>query len=943
MRQLPYFLALFFCLSSSILYAQLVFNVPGDYDSIQAALDASEEGTKIFIAEGIYYEHLEWSGDVSGIELIGAGSDLTILDGQGTGRVVKIIGSFSGGDENQPSFRLSGLTVQNGYVNDDDGAGLQTRSVDGIIEDVVFRDNKADGGATWGGAVELNDFGGEIKNCAFLENQINTTSRAYGGGLNVEVREHVIIEQCEFIDNEANTLQWAYGGALYVDESLSFGDEIVNSINIRKCRFENNSTSTDSWSYGGALYLSRMDAEVSIDSCEFVANKTGFSNWSTGGAIHSNAANVEINSSTFWENESEDCTIQMETSSNENSFQISNSTFYNNSNGISSSNWSSVFRIDPFDNIEVKFENCLVFNNDLAVLNAITFFDEIDIEVNHCTFFNNEKGVDLDAVTFKAFNSVFWNGGEEIEDNAWIGETESEIEVGNCIVQGGYDGENVIDADPLFFDNSILIPSPDSPCLNGGILSDVTEDILGNSRPMPVNSRPDIGAYEIDQYFAHVHIEFFLDLNENGTKESDEPFASMGSILVNEKSLITNYDDDGIFLIAPQGVMNVKYDATVDPLWEVSGQDEFTFDVNSEDFAGFALIGLTSTADLVDVQTLINNDNFRCGEEVDFQLTLKNRGTVTASGIAWIIIDDRIDDYEFSIEPDYVNGDNYVGWDFENLFPGDCLDIEFTVTAPLIETAEEVGTLYCFIGSLDIENNNRPNRFEHKVELRCAFDPNDKNVSPYRADSLALVEADLIYKIRFQNTGNDYARNVIVRDTLSEDLDMSTFELISTSHPDQLQVSISNERAIKFEFLGIYLPDSLSNEPDSHGYIDFSIRPYQDVDLNTNITNTAHIYFDFNPAIVTNTTQSIMVDAFPTSSTDDLDLVKIESFPQPASSVVYLSKRVDGIKVYNEQGQLIKSVGSTEVVSVTELVNGIYFVEYMLEGQIVNDRWVVAR
>ena len=57
--------------------------------------------------------------------------------------------------------------------------------------------------------------------------------------------------------------------------------------------------------------------------------------------------------------------------------------------------------------------------------------------------------------------------------------------------------------------------------------------------------------------------------------------------------------------------------------------------------------------------------------------------------------------------------------------------------------------------------------------------------------------------------------------------------------------------------------DSLTNEPESHGFVTY------EVEANENfgglIENTAHIIFDSNPAIVTNTTKNTLVDSIQTN------------------------------------------------------------------------------
>jgi len=146
--------------------------------------------------------------------------------------------------------------------------------------------------------------------------------------------------------------------------------------------------------------------------------------------------------------------------------------------------------------------------------------------------------------------------------------------------------------------------------------------------------------------------------------------------------------------------------------------------------------------------------------------------------------------------------------------------------------------------------------------LRCSYDPNDKQVFPAREEesnsNYTQFDEKLTYKIRFQNTGNDTAYNVLITDTLSPLLDPSTFELIAASHPMNLQAR--NNGALHFYFTDIFLVDSLTNEPESHGFVSFNIEAYDEIEELDEIFNTANIYFDFNDAIVTNTTKNTFVE-----------------------------------------------------------------------------------
>jgi len=142
----------------------------------------------------------------------------------------------------------------------------------------------------------------------------------------------------------------------------------------------------------------------------------------------------------------------------------------------------------------------------------------------------------------------------------------------------------------------------------------------------------------------------------------------------------------------------------------------------------------------------------------------------------------------------------------------------------------------------------------HCLENTGSYDPNDKQGFPkgYGAEHYIRPGTPLEYQIRFQNTGNDTAFTVRIVDTLSAWLDPSSIRPGASSHP--YTWDLTGYGALSFLFENILLPDSNVNEPASHGFVKFNINHRAEAPLETVIENTAEIYFDFNEAIVTNTT-----------------------------------------------------------------------------------------
>ncbi|MEZ5058841.1 MAG: T9SS type A sorting domain-containing protein [Saprospiraceae bacterium] len=144
------------------------------------------------------------------------------------------------------------------------------------------------------------------------------------------------------------------------------------------------------------------------------------------------------------------------------------------------------------------------------------------------------------------------------------------------------------------------------------------------------------------------------------------------------------------------------------------------------------------------------------------------------------------------------------------------------------------------------------------VEVRASYDPNDKEAFPKGVCASHFINDDteLEYKIRFQNEGNDTAYIVIIRDTLSEFLDPASVKPMVGSHP--YTWSLSGKGILTFTFDNINLVDKGTNEPESHGFIQYRISQMPGNPVDTKIENKAAIYFDFNPPIITNTVEHLV-------------------------------------------------------------------------------------
>jgi uncharacterized repeat protein (TIGR01451 family) len=221
----------------------------------------------------------------------------------------------------------------------------------------------------------------------------------------------------------------------------------------------------------------------------------------------------------------------------------------------------------------------------------------------------------------------------------------------------------------------------------------------------------------------------------------------------------------------------------------------------------------------------------------------------SVSGTVKIIIDGPItfESTSGAWTPSQING-NEFSYDISD-FSQINLDDPFVLNL-LTDTTAQSGDLICAtaivtINGIDINSVN--DTLQLCYEAINSYDPNHKEVYP---DSVAEGFDDfLIYTIQFQNTGTAPAINIRLEDTLSSHLNLETFELLQSSH--SVVTSLYGNRLV-FRFNNIQLADSTNNEPESHGFAQFRIKPLPGLVHGTVIQNNASIYFDYNIPVVTN-------------------------------------------------------------------------------------------
>ena len=241
--------------------------VPSQYATIQAAINAASNGDQVIVAPGTYLERINLGG--KDIRLTGAsGAGQTIIDGQDQGTVLAGSGEPS-------TCVVRGFTIMHGTdVSYSGGGGIALTGSSTRFADCVIRDNTADGPSWWSGG-GFHSVGGApiIEDCVFINNRCRDQSAAsaiyhYTGGA-------ITIRRCTF---EGNICNYSASNGLNPGQTIKCHSEYTAlTVTIEQCTFFENTTGVtpSSKNFGAEIELNASGLVADVHGCHFMAGYTG--------------------------------------------------------------------------------------------------------------------------------------------------------------------------------------------------------------------------------------------------------------------------------------------------------------------------------------------------------------------------------------------------------------------------------------------------------------------------------------------------------------------------------------------------------------------------------------------------------------------------------------------------------------------------------------------
>ncbi|RYZ50411.1 MAG: VCBS repeat-containing protein, partial [Sphingobacteriales bacterium] len=306
-----------------------------------------------------------------------------------------------------------------------------------------------------------------------------------------------------------------------------------------------------------------------------------------------------------------------------------------------------------------------------------------------------------------------------------------------------------------------------------------------------------------------------IDSDSNGCSANDLKGSNMMIVTQNGANTFATFTDaNGAYSIAANDGAFTAAISSALPQYYVSnpGSHTFTFsgldDVQSADFC-VAPSGVVNDLSISVYPLTDLRPGFGCA----YRIVCRNTGTTQIGGVVNYTFNGEKMSFVSASPSASAQTQDMLSFTIAPLqpFASTMIDLDFT-TLPL--PATEIGELVATSATLvaDAQDATPDNNVASVSQTVIgSYDPND--ITCLEGTQVHIDDSGdyLHYVIRFQNTGTASAVNVRVENPLSNNLDWTSMQLETMSHPGR--VEIIDGVNLRFIFENINLPHSEANEP----------------------------------------------------------------------------------------------------------------------------------
>ena len=428
-----------------------------------------------------------------------------------------------------------------------------------------------------------------------------------------------------------------------------------------------------------------------------------------------------------------------------------------------------------------------------------------------------------------------------------------------------------------------------------------------------------------------------FDSNNNGCDSND-------NLLPYMKLNISNGTQSGSFIYIGEGNYSIPFQAGTHSLTPVLQNPSYfnitpttvtvVFPTQASPFTQNFCVTPNGVHHDVEV-TLFPLNPARPGFDASYKIVYKNKGNSVASGAVVFDFDDchQITDYVIATPAPNVVTYNELTFNYTNLQPSESREIVVTlnVNSPMETPAVNAGdylSINATITCTNTDENLTNNAFNIRQIVVNSYDPNDKTCLEGSIINPSKIGDYLTYQIRFENTGTFPAQNIVVKDMIdTAKFDVSTLQIINSSHTCYAKITGNK---VEFIFENINLPFA---DATNDGYVVFKIKSLPTLTVNSTVSNSASIYFDYNFPIITNTATSTyqLLNASSFVFENEFAL-----YPNPVKDNFAIKTKnnleIQSLEIYNTIGQIVLAIPRfSENVDVSSLQSGTYLVKVNTE------------
>jgi Leucine-rich repeat (LRR) protein len=412
-----------------------------------------------------------------------------------------------------------------------------------------------------------------------------------------------------------------------------------------------------------------------------------------------------------------------------------------------------------------------------------------------------------------------------------------------------------------------------------------------------------------------------LDINNN---------SEIGSTVTNINGSYNYYSDAGNYTISP----NVE-----NPTWfdfsPASANFSFVNNNNNISTQNFCVAAIGTHNDIEVVFAPL--EPARPGFYAKYKVVYKNKGNQMHSGTVNLTFDDARTDLVNSVPAQDATGTNSLSWNYINLMPFENRSIIITLelNQPGDTPALNNGDILNFTASITpVVGDELPNdnQYTYNQTVVGSYDPN--SIECLEGDTVSPIEIGnyLHYAINFENLGNFYAENIVVRSEIDESkYDISTLQVMNTSHASSTRIT---GNVVEFVFQGINLAAAAGTPPvGGHGDVLFKIKTKDNLAESDTVLQRAGIYFDYNFPVATNDAETTFA-ALSNPIFEFDNSVKIH--PNPTNSIINIDSDfiIDSIELYDIQGRILEThfeTTNTSRLDISSKSKGVYFLKIKTE------------